>query len=330
MRRVTLFNMIQAIALVIASTLAWSIFDVTRKKLVDRLPPLQVSLFLMIFQIVVFLLISLLRPRATEFQMSTAYLYPFLWSCILNAAGHVLFLMSVQRAPLSLAIPLLSLTPVFSSAAGWLYLSETLSSQQLLGIAVIVISALGFAWAGLRGDGRFDRPKVSKDGQATHSSQLDSSRANSSGALVSADSVRVRSGLLMMLVVTVLWALTPVVDKACISLNDIYIHSLLQSIGVGAILLVYLAATKQLAGITKSFQLGGVWAWSSGLLAALAIGLQMNAIVDLPVGIFEGSKRALGVVLALVLGRFFFQEAVTKMKVASAAVMIVGLILLLK
>lgn len=58
-----------------------------------------------------------------------------------NAVWVLLYLMAIEKTELSRTIPLFQTIPIFGFIFGWLFLSETLSVEQLLGAFVVVFGA---------------------------------------------------------------------------------------------------------------------------------------------------------------------------------------------
>ena len=69
------------------------------------------------------------------------YWLPGLGSTIINVAANLAFIEAVRRSPLSLTIPLLSLTPVFTTLLAIPLLGEIPETRQWLGIAAVVVGA---------------------------------------------------------------------------------------------------------------------------------------------------------------------------------------------
>jgi drug/metabolite transporter (DMT)-like permease len=279
------------------SSLSWSFFDLSRKKLAVDLSPVPVVAWLTLFQGFVFLVLSIVDV----WQMPVAsYWAPFVASVALNAFANIWFVESVSLAPFSLAIPILSLTPVFSSLGGLMMLGESVTARQALGISIVVLATLGIGFFGTAGATREVR-----------------------------DPSKVRRGLFLMAVVALLFALTPVVDKICLRtmpvLNE---HGALQCLATAACLFSWIWWRG--GGVPFSqIQKRGVWFVAAILFASSAVYFQFWSIQFIPVGIFEALKRSCGLVTALVLGTLVFREAFSWIKLALVCVMGAGIFVLL-
>lgn len=278
------------------SSLSWSCFDLSRKKLAVDLSPIPVVAWLTLFQGLVFLAFSFGEGWVAP---AGSYWAPFVASVALNAFANIWFVESVSLAPFSLAIPILSLTPVFSSIGGLIVLHESLSVRQALGIAVIVLATLSIGYFGTRVE-----------------SEAHDKRA-------------VRRGLMLMAVVALLFALTPVVDKLCLqTMPRINEHGALQCFATWAALAVWLRVR---GGGEPFSRVRARLVWFAAAVAAafMAVYFQFWSIQFISVGIFEALKRSFGLVLALIIGYFLFREALTWVKFVLVCLMGAGIFVLL-
>jgi drug/metabolite transporter (DMT)-like permease len=279
------------------SSLSWSFFDLSRKKLAIDLNPVPVVAWLTLFQGLVFLALSFFD----SWQMpGGSYWVPFVASVALNAFANIWFVEAVSLAPFSLAIPILSLTPVFSSIGGLIVLHEALSSRQAAGIAVIVAATLLIGYFG----------------------------TTSSAESEVVDRAAVRKGLFLMAVVALLFALTPVVDKLCLKTISSSEHGTLQCFATWACLIGWIRVRG--GGVPFSrIRANLVWFLAAVLFASLAVYFQFWSIQSISVGIFEALKRSCGLITALVLGFVVFKEAFTWSKLVLVCLMGVGIFVLL-
>src|SRR4028118_1569722 len=124
--------------LVLAASVASSGFDLFRKMLVRDLAPVPM----------VFLLATASVPlfgAAVAFggpvDVQGAYWWPALGSVARTVVANLTFLEAVRISPLSVTVPLLSLTPVFTALLGFGLLGERLEPLQIAGIVLVVIGA---------------------------------------------------------------------------------------------------------------------------------------------------------------------------------------------
>lgn len=279
------------------SSLSWSCFDLSRKKLSADLAPIPIVAWLMLFQGLVFLALSVVDHWHVPVA---SYWAPFVASVALNAFANIWFVESISLAPFSLALPILSLTPVFSSVGGLLLLNEALSLRQASGIAIIVLATLGIGYFGTTGATREVR-----------------------------EPSKVRRGLFLMVVVALLFALTPVVDKICLRampvLNE---HGALQCIATSLCLFGWIAWRGGAVPFSR-IRARGVWFAAAILFASMAVYFQFWSIQFISVGIFDALKRSCGLVLSLAFGTLIFREAFSWTKLALVCVMGAGIFVLL-
>ncbi len=286
-----------AITVVLGCSLGWSLLDLTRKSLVEKIPSLPLLLFVTAGMVPLFAFWAYFGQPAT---FAPGYLPPATASILLNVFANLAFFESIRVSPLSLTIPLLSLTPVFATILAIPLLGEVPTPRQAAGILIVVVGALFLNLAG--GEG-------------------------SSLAAVWRAFIRERGSLLMVLV-ALLWAATISLDKMAVERSSGALHGLVLSGGVGV------AALAALAGARRMHELSTARRAPWTLLAALVVGavalaLQLEAIQLVWVGAVETVKRGLGNLMALVFGRLFFAEPVTPHKLIAIVLMAGGVAVLL-
>jgi len=228
----------------------------------------------------------------------SAYWLPAAVSVALNVAANLMYFRAVTVSPFSQMVPLLSLTPMFTALAAIPLVGEYPTPRQWAGIGAATLGAV-----------------VLQSGVGGSLRQLWKSFLAEPGAP-------------LMTGVAVLWAVASALDKAAIRHAEGLFHGLVLNWGVAAVLLFLLLARKE----TKLLRgLPGI-AWPLALALAVgvtALGLQLRAYVLWPVGIVETVKRGIGCLLALLVGRVFFGEAVTDRKLLATLLMVAGVALIL-
>ncbi len=292
--------------LCLISALLWSTLDFVRKRLVSSLTPLQLAVALATGQALLFALWLLASGNALTCP-DRAYFFPATASLLFGATGFYLYLSSVALGALSLTIPLLSITPAVSALAA-LTLGEWLQPQQCLGLLLVV------------GGGMLLR-------QTRGSSEVgadDISRAQ-----------------LYMFGAAVCWGINTVFDKLALRQladegSSVQFHGLFMT---SFATLLYASAGVRREGMSEFPK--AIWSQLTGpqqrigwllLLAILAaegaLATQLMAIQVVPVGVFEGIKRSIGVCLAIAVGHFYFGEVLSRRKLLAGSLLIVGLGLL--
>ena len=280
-----------------ASGVAWSTLDVARKYLTRHLDAAAAAIALAFTQLPIFATWYLLDPQ----PIGAAYFPPAAALVASNTVASLLFLRAVAVSPLSLTIPYLALTPVFAFALGAIVLGELPAPAQLTGIAVIVAGALALN----------PRPQ----GATT-------------GLLARWRAYISEPGSVMMTAVAVIWGLNTALDKIALTHAPPAFHGLVQNAGVGLALLIWLASRRRLRDLTAVARARTPLAFAA-IAAAVALGLQLIAIQLTLVSLVEAIKRAIGLALAVLLGRLLFGEAITSRKIAATVAIAIGTALVL-
>lgn len=286
-------------AVVVSSTLAWALFDVLRKRLAAKMPIGELALWLSVAQLPFYAawwLAAVGWVLPPELALSD-YLVPALVSVVFNVVANLLFLSAVAAADLGATIPLLSLTPVFVALGSIPILGERLEPRNWLGIVLVSAGAM------LLGD---------KAGHGLRARVVALVRSRSSS---------------FMVMTAALWALTPVCDKVALRHVAVPVHAAFLALGVG--LGTGLVLWLKRAPLPRPKWGAAPVLLGAGAVNVLALGLQFVAISSVVVSVFEAFKRAMGLLLALAFGTFFFRERPTALRLAAGAVMAVGVLLVL-
>lgn len=282
--------------LVLAASVASSGFDLFRKVLVRHLAPVPMVVLLALASVPLFGAAVLFGDPVT---VQAAYWLPALGSVALNVVANLTFLQAVRISPLSVTVPLLSLTPVFTALLGFALLGERPAPLDLVGIVLVVVGAF---WLNLG---------MTAEGQS------------SARAFVSQPGAWLMAGTALLL------SLTIPLDKLAVGRASPPFHGLVLTAGIALGSLIVLAVQNrwgELAGLRSG--------WRPFVLAlvssTLALGFQLVALkVGVLVSLLETLKRGIGNLLAVVLGRAAFGEAVTPGKLAAALLMAAGVALIL-
>lgn len=285
-----------AVLLVVAASLCWSGFDLQRKLLVREVAPVALLLLLTLGSAPLFAawawIDGLAAPRP-------GYLAPALTSVMLNVVANLLFLHGMRRAPISVVIPLLSLTPVFTTLTAIPLLGERPSAAGVAGIVLVIAGAIWLNW-----------PRRSVP------------------AAAAADPRRALKGALMVASTALLWSLTPPLDKMAVERAGAPLHGVVLTGGVALAVFVVLAFQGGLGELAGVRRVPGTLALAL-VVSTAALGLQLLAMPRVFVGTIETLKRGVGNCMSLVYGRLFFHEAVTMSKILAVGLMAAGVGLIL-
>ena len=295
-----------ALVLVVASSLGWSGFDLLRKLLVREVGPVALLFLLTAGTVPLFALWLAVVGVAAP---APGYLAPALGSVLLNVVANLLFLHGMRRAPISITIPLLSLTPVFTTLTAIPLLGERPSATGVAGILLVIAGAIWLNWPRRRAD----------PADLTDPTMEAPAAGERRGAL---------GGALMVAGTALLWSLTPPLDKLAVERASAPFHALVLTAGVASAVLCVLAFRGGLGELGGVRRVPGRLALAL-LVSAAALGLQLLALPLVFVGTIETLKRGIGNCMALVYGRLFFREAVTLSKVLAVGLMAAGVGLIL-
>jgi drug/metabolite transporter (DMT)-like permease len=289
-----------AVLLVVFSSLGWSGFDLLRKLLVREVAPVALLLMLTLGAVPLFAVWVWIDGLAAP---APGYLAPALGSVLLNVVANLLFLHGMRLAPISVAVPLLSLTPVFTTLSAIPLLGERPSAAGVAGILLVIAGAIWLNWP--------RRPAVPA-GEAP----------------ATGDPRRALSGAVMVATTALLWSLTPSLDKMAVERAGAPLHSLVLSGGVALAVFAVLAFQGGLGELGRVRRIPGLLVLAL-VVSSAALGLQLLALPRVFVGTIETVKRGIGNCMALVYGRLFFGEAVTPAKILAVALMAAGVGLIL-
>lgn len=286
------------LGLAASSALGWTFFDFSRRRVGESLAAIPAVIAIMIVQAALCLPFGGWSELGSQ---TSAWYTSALISVLVNTLANILMILAMQRAAFTLVVPLLSLTPAFAAAAGWIVFGEALGLRAGAGVFIVVAAAL---WLGWHGEGR----KTSRDE---------------------------RFAMAMMGSAAVLLAITPFFDRECTKDGTItlaaYVGS--QCLGVALLSLVIASFARSLRAGFQNVrpQLKKAWPWVFLAAVAASIGLffQIKGVLTVShVGLFEAVKRSFTMLMSLTLGRFILKEHLTRTKIIAALVMVGGIFLL--
>ena len=287
-----------SLVLLMACALSLSAFDLLRKLLSGHLAPLPMVFGLALASTPLFGLLLFFDPVSPE----SGYTAPALTSISLNLVAHLAFIHAIRIAPLSVSVPLLSLTPVFVSLVAVVLLGEWPSPLTWIGILLVVGGAMVL-----------HRPRRTRAEDGAMPRQV-VGRAG-------------RWGSLWMVLAAFCWSLTLPFDKLAVQRANMPFHGLVLCAGIGLGAFVLLLVQQRVGDLVQIRR--APWLFLSTLLAStLALGFQLLALEKVLVSVLETFKRGLGNLLAVFFGRVFFGEALGS-KWMAALVMAVGVALIL-
>ncbi len=213
---------------------------------------------------------------------------------ILGTFSALIFLKSIKDSELSLTIPLLSFSPLFSSLFSFFFLKEELNQIQYLGIFAIIFGTL----------------------------ILYSDKFQFSFFLKSIINIKNNLSAKLMILVSFCWSLTPVLDKICLKYSSINIHGLLQAFFT--IFVLFAISKTELINIKKIRIEKYKLIFFTISVGTIALIVQFYAILLNFVPIMESIKRAMGQFSAVIFGKLFFDEKITLQKIVGVIFISIG------
>ena len=293
------------VAIAVGSGLGWAGFDLARKALAGRIPAVPLTALVLALQIPVFLG-WLAISAATEgagggFSLDVGgYAVPGLAGVLCNTGANLLLVIALTTAPLSVSVPILSLSPVFTALFGWLFLGEALAPRQWAGVIAVVVGAVML--------------------HATPAQMLRPWRIPAVWAS--------ERGSVLMIIVAALFGAVVALDKWALQAANVPTHAVVQIVAASTVMALIAWARGELGTMREAPRMAGVLLGST-VAAVAALGLQLVATGFIFVSSIEAIKRVVGLVASVVNGRVFFGEPVQARKLASIAVMMAGVALLL-
>ncbi len=302
--------------LAVCAALSWAAFDVARKKAVEGMSatgalatinavhiPILVSMFiagaLAPAESVSGDLLETMLPQWSD--PSPSYAWQYTVSLVFNVLANLMFMRAVALSPLSLTIPYLSFTPVFTAAIALVAYGTSPSIAGWIGVTMVCAGAF-FLNPGNQGAGPFEPLRA-----------LGRER-----------------GSLYMIGVALLWSVSSLVDQSASGGTSPTFHSL--TIAAGLTLLNggwRTASTKGLGWIREECSGRGTLIMLAGVVSLVAYFSQLVAFSHVDVAYVETIKRAVGVLVSIGVGYAVFGEGDLARRASGALVMVVGVALVM-
>lgn len=267
-------------------------FYLLNKQVANFGKPLIVVLWIFGWHLPVFWAWLLTTP---SLHLSAGYALPGIILLGLTILGNLLTLRAVSLSPFSLMVPILGLSPVFTTLFGIVLLGEWPSISQWLGIILAVVGVLVLyappekPWALFSFWPRFVQER----------------------------------GARYMAGAALIWALCAPLDKLALREASPALHALLVFSAFTLIFLFWLTwrGDLRIYPIVKRH-----WPLliATGLLGGLCTVFQLLALQHTPAGAFEAIKRVMSQLLALGFGSILFKEELSRAKLAGIVILSIG------
>ncbi len=296
------------------SSICWAALDTSRKKLAQHTSALRSVMVLMGMNtpILIPLVIAgaLWSSSAPSNALFDAALHPlpsmgldYLWrwggSLLLNIVANLLFMAAVRRSPLSLTIPYLAFTPAFTAILSLIIYQEVPSAWGWAGIFTIVLGAFFL-------------------------------NSGAGGPMAVIRALWRERGSVYMVIVAMLWSITPMFDKDAARLTNPVWHTTMLNTGLFlAYLLILMVRREPLREVVRELRVIPGWVILSGAASAFAMTAQLAAYKFVEIAYVETLKRAVGVLAAMGIGYFVFHEGDIRRRLVGAVVMLAGVAMIL-
>jgi drug/metabolite transporter (DMT)-like permease len=301
------------ILLAMGSSCLWAAFDILRKKIGARVSAQAAIVGMMGLQlplVLPLLALGTLWPAGKDYSIllfggipNIDALYWAFWagSVSLNLLANYLFMRSVQLSPLSLSIPYLSFTPVFTALVALPLFGEAPSAWGWAGILTVCLGAF------------FLNPGSRRDGM-----------------LAPLRALKTERGSLYMVCVALLWSLTPMFDKQATAHSSPLWHTAVMNSSLALCFGLWrIMRDRGAAGLVSELRQA---AWLFPMAAGCSLGAltsQLSAYAFMDIAYVETFKRGIGLIGAMISGYLLFGERGVKQRLVGAAVMLVGVGLIL-
>lgn len=213
--------------------------------------------------------------------------------------AYYVYLSAIRAAPLSLSVPYLSFTPVFTILTAALLLQESISGQGFLGILTVTIGAY----------------VLNIEHLAHH-------------PLAPLKAIFKTSGSRRMLVVALIWSLTSTLGKKGVQLSDPMFFGVFYMTAL-SIPMLSIAGWRIKRG-TATVNLKGrnsIWFMLGGLATALSIVAHFHAIQLAPVSYMISVKRT-SLIFSVLYGGLIFKEEHIRRRLLGTSIMLSGVVIL--
>ena len=232
-------------------------------------------------------------PLSRDLMVLIAIQIPF------EVLAYYLYLSAIRTTPLSLSVPYLSFTPVFTIFTAALLLQESISTQGLLGILMVTAGAY-----------------VLNIERYVHH------------PLAPLKAIFKSSGSRRMLVVALIWSLTSTLGKRGVQLSDPMFFGVFYMTTLSIPMLAI--AGWRIKRHTATVNLKGrnsIWLMLGGLATALSMIAHFHAIQLAPVSYMISVKRT-SLIFSVLYGGLIFKEEQIGRRLLGTSIMLSGVVIL--
>ncbi|MFA6461171.1 MAG: EamA family transporter [Candidatus Woesearchaeota archaeon] len=265
------------------------------KKYLQKIDENALAAGALLISFVILFTISLIRGIPT---FNLTFILAILANAILDIISIKLYLKALKYTDLSLAMPMISFTPIFLILTSFIILRELPSYLGLLGILLIVIGSYLL---------NFKKGKYS--------------------LLQPLKEIWHNKGLFYMLIVAFIYSLTSVFDKVVMVNSDPYFGSALLRLIPGIFFLVL--ALRNKTSLPKERPVKKYTAFIvAGIITALAT-ITINIALTMQIVPYVISLKRTSILLSVIYGGVLFKEKSMWQRLTGALIMVAGVIIIL-
>ena len=287
---------LSALIITIICSVLWGAFDGIRKHLTAKASLISI-LFYLSLGFSLFFLIAMLLEGVPEWN--SAYLIPGLLTILFNAAANFFYIKAIAISPISNTVPFLAFTTLFTAFTGFIFLGETLTWIQILGVIILVGASLII------------------NGELKKTGSLKAEIKSLWHSFVK------EKGAHLMILVSFLWALSAPFDKIAVNAMSITSHGFIESLAITFIYFIYLAMNKELNCLKEGKRVP-IFLGLGSFVYCGALALQFYAYQLMKVSVFESVKRGFALFTAIAISMIFFKEKITKLKLIGISLIVFG------
>ena len=228
-------------------------------------------------------------------RVSAGYFLPGMGVVLLTVLGNVLSIRALSLSPFGLMMPVMCLSPVFTSLIGIPLLHEWPAAHQWLGI---VLAVLGVLWLYVPPEKPF----------SVFSFWPQFFRERGARSMVGS---------------ALCWSLSAPMDKVALQYAEPAFHATFVFSGLVLFLFIWLSLRKEWSTAPIARNYWGLL-FLTGAAGAAADVLQLFAVLNAPVGTVEAIKRVASQVLGVGVSIFLFHEGMTLPKTIGMIIICIG------
>ena len=285
-----------AILVCMISGVFWAFFDLSRKITLKKISSFTLLILFSLAQLIIFSIWIIFEKYQINIR---SYIFPGLLLLLISILSAFLFLKALSISELGMSIPLLSFSPLFSTIFSSIILDENLQKLQYFGITLIILGTM------ILYSKSFSLQEIFR----------------------SFKYIAQNRGARYMILVSLIWSLTPILDKICFKHSSMNIHGFIQSFGT--LIILFLANKRIFFDDLQTIKKSSFTICITMLIGTIATIMQFFAISLTFVSIMESIKRSIGQVFSVILGTIYFSEKITSQKIVGVIILSFGVFMIL-